>query len=592
MGCFPARDKKYLDVKNSADFIGTASEYGVLLISIEIDDRSSSFQWSKEKKEWFEKRRQMILNFMGVSAVKVLPTNSRSHLFDFRLPFSKDGFKAFQKPFSLEFDYNNFYSGFVGVVQTSKILQAYLSPMKEETKISFLNKEEIPINIHYAFIGTNLLSDLKQFSLDGIDLETQKNSLLSAIEFTKNSGSPVLNQEHGEARESFWGGNTQEMLIRGFLKNQYEKFQFQLADAIDYYSNQNEENEKNVAFPPNFEDLFQFEGALISEFIITNLVKKYSFKRNKLIFGSVPFFKKVVQMWIDNNNNNNCQDYYFQNPKDSQETFQKILQSGNWFYDIVVKRVFEEKDARSIEVIAFFMKNFPETRDYLLSIEKKINFDALEGMQVGYYLKNYLYTPDFHFIKMKMMNFYGHVAGNGTPISNVFKESQRFSSNKGEQSNITVIGQEEEGRHFVVTHIYLKGCRQTYSGAIYTAVYFLPSEIPSEESIKKFHGLTKERFDNGDYPQDDVLKPVAFLDVKGKECQYDEVRLNQPLLGRYFVCIFLKARPDDEKMDIGNTGCFGFLGDQPQNFDGLRLNGGGKRVFKPEDGKDGFYWIS
>ena len=96
MGCFPARDKKYLDVKNSADFIGTASEYGVLLISIEIDDRSSSFQWSKEKKEWFEKRRQMILNFMGVSAVKVLPTNSRSHLFDFRLPFSKDGLKAFQ----------------------------------------------------------------------------------------------------------------------------------------------------------------------------------------------------------------------------------------------------------------------------------------------------------------------------------------------------------------------------------------------------------------------------------------------------------------------------------------------------------------
>ena len=194
-----------------------------------------------------------------------------------------------------------------------------------------------------------------------------------------------------------------------------------------------------------------------------------------------------------------------------------------------------------------------------------------------------------------MLKFYGHVPGNSNnnnvfnQISNIFKEFQRFTSNPNEAANISVIAEEKEGRPFVVTHFFLKSVRGTNS-AVRTAVYFLPSEVPSEESIKKFNGLTKERFDNGDFPQDDILKPVAFLDVKAQhnnpQDKYDELRLNEPLLGRIFVCLFLEPCQNVDDMEIGNTGCFGFLGDQPKNFDGLRLDGGGKRVFLPEDGKN------
>lgn len=593
MGCLPAREKKYVDAKTSADFLGSAQEYGVLMVYVDIHDKTLSEKWSKLKKEWVQKSRQLILNFMGVSVVEVLPPNSSSLMFKFRIPFSKEGFKAFQKPFVLEFDYNNFYTGFTGVIQTTRILESFISPIKEETKISFLNKEEIPIYFHYVIIGKNLVADLKQFSLEGVPIEQQKESLLKAISFSDKTDLFVLGDDHANIVRTFWGGNTQEMLINGYLKLKNEGLIVQIIKAIDYYYEKGKEEEKYEPndqipiFPANFEAIFDFEEKALPNYELEQIVIKYAIKRNQLIFKSVPFFKKVVEMWISKYKDA-CQESFFHEPKDSSETLKIIYQNTpDWFYDVILKKVFQQRDPIAIEIFGFFMKNYPETRNYLLNIERKINFDALEGLQVGYFLKNYLYTPDFINIQFKMLSFYGHVSGNSNTwnqISNVFKESHKFTSNLNEAANISVIAEEKEGRPFVVTHFFLKSVRGTNS-AVRTAVYFLPNEVPSEESIKKFHGLTKERFDNGDFPQDDILKPVAFSDVKGihnnPQDKYDEVRLDEPLSGRFFVCLFLEPCQNVSEMEIGNTGCFGFLGDQAKHFHGLRLDGGGKRVFIP-----------
>ena len=589
MGCISVRERKYVNAKTTADFVGNALEYGVFLVSVEI---SYSAQWSKEKKEWFQKSRQVILTFCGVSAVAVLPEKSSSLQFNFRIPFSKEGFKVFQKPFILEYDYNNFYSGFQGVIETSKIISSFLVPIKEETKISFLGKEEIPIFVSYVLIGSQLLADLKQFTLEGIEVEKQKEILVQAFKFydKEKEDQNILNPEHGVAIQCFFGGNTQEKLINGFLKYKYEEFRWYMSKACEIYykeANENEDEKLDISdkipiFPTNFETIFELEGSIYS----CELVTKYAYKGNKLIFQSVPFFKKIVQMWLtDELTNGNCKDYYFLDPKKTSQTLTKIYQQDQtWFYDVLLKRVFQLKDPISIKVLVFFMQKYPETREYLRNVESKIDFDALEGLQVGPFLKNYIYTPDFINIRLKMLKFYGHTPTNRDPISNVFNEYPLgFTSNPGEISNITVIGEEQEGKPFVVTHFFLKSQPQNYNASIvYTAVYFLPSEMPSQESIKKFYGLTQSRFEQNDYPEDDILKPLAFIDREGKSEAYEEVRLSKPLVGKIFVCIFLKAKEVLKNMDIGTTGCLGFMGDEPDKFDGLRLDGGGKRVFKPE----------
>ena len=162
MGCCSFRQKQYVDAETTADFLGNAPQYGKLLITIEIDDR-----------------------------------------FHFNIPFSKENFKAFQHPFAIEFDYNNYYSGFKGIVQTIKIQEAYLTPEKEETKILFMEKEEISVIVHYVFIGNQLLADLKRLALEGIDREQQTKLLSKATRLAEDWNIQTLNREHGEAIKSF-----------------------------------------------------------------------------------------------------------------------------------------------------------------------------------------------------------------------------------------------------------------------------------------------------------------------------------------------------------------------------------------------------
>jgi hypothetical protein len=203
MGCIPLRKSQYVNAKSTANFVGNGAQYGVFLVSVQIEDNSQSEKWSKEKNEWFDKSRQIILNFMGASVVSSLPPKSPSLMFHFRSPFCKESLKAFQKPFAIEFDYNNYYSGFKGIVQTIKIQEAYLTPEKEETKILFMEKEEISVIVHYVFIGNQLLADLKRLALEGIDREQQTKLLSKATRLAEDWNIQTLNREHGEAIKSF-----------------------------------------------------------------------------------------------------------------------------------------------------------------------------------------------------------------------------------------------------------------------------------------------------------------------------------------------------------------------------------------------------
>ena len=97
-----------------------------------------------------------------------------------------------------------------------------------------------------------------------------------------------------------------------------------------------------------------------------------------------------------------------------------------------------------------------------------------------------------------------------------------------------------------------------------------------------------QKFEQGEYPQDDVLKPVGFVDItdKGND-NYGEYKLQEPLVGKIFMCIFLTAKNKNQNMDIDMTGCLGFLGEDQEKYKGVELEGGGMRVFQPDEPKKG-----
>jgi len=603
MGCRPFRLKQYVDAKSTADFVGKGSKYGVFLVSVDIQDRSKSEIWSKEKNEWLNNSRQMILNFLGATVVTTLPPKSESLVFHARIPFSKEAFNAFQKSFAIEFDYNNFYSGFTGVIQTTHIQEAYLTPMKEETKIPFVADEILSVSVNYVLVGKDLLSDLKQLALEGIDEETQIKLIGTALKYAwtclkyaKQLEIEALNEEHGDDIKSFLGTNSQEILIKGCMKRPYKEFYSYFMSALEEYENKGQIEEGGIKqenslffknppppnkytpfFPNNFEDLFEIDEKFFPKDSLEKAIRVYSQKGNKGIYHSARFFKRVAEMWKDD-----ITYHYFHDPQQTKHLYKELMQTS-WFNEIILKRCFK-KEINAMDALLLFMNIYPETRDILLTMKDHLNFKAIEGCKMYFLLNNYMYSPGFKMIPLKLLKFYGVAVdlGSGLRLQNVLEGNfnYSFSSKPGESSNITVIAQEKEGRSFTVTHFYMKCCRYLVKSPVFTAVYFLPSEVPSLSSIEKFYGLTREKFEQGEYPQDDVLKPVGFVDITDpKAGNYGEYLLKEPLVGKILVCIFLSAKLKDQNMDISMTGCLGFLEGDFEKYKGVELEGAGRRVF-------------
>jgi len=101
---------------------------------------------------------------------------------------------------------------------------------------------------------------------------------------------------------------------------------------------------------------------------------------------------------------------------------------------------------------------------------------------------------------------------------------------------------------------------------VINAVFFITNEIPKLEDVSLFHDLTLEDFNAGKYPKNEILQPNGYINLIREKGigKYNEFALKKPIKGKYFVCIFLKAKRDDQNMDFSTTGCLGFLDEKYQ----------------------------
>jgi len=555
-----------------------------------MQEKTAVETWSENKKKWYAEARQLIIKFLGVSKVSYLGDNSTMLHFTFRIPFARESFKTLAKPFPIQFDYNNYFTGFQGAVELKGLKSAYLCPYQEDMKITFLENQQLPVEITYTFLGNELLDDLKQFRLEGLSFEEQEKALSNAVDYLKDQRE-TINTENTKALKAFFGRNTMELLIKGYLKHQYQNFVSLFHKALQYYNEnakkkeeedqngdviydyddkyQRTKDEKYPVFPANFIDLLKF--GCIDALLFQTSMEVFIQKDRKEIYQSEEVMKFVLLSWKEKPNTQ--WQFYFNNTANTEKPLRQILKT-DFFYSEIISPIFSSKNADNQKILIYFLNRYPDVKDYLYSCKEKLNVEKLKTIPNGLYLHNMIFTPEFQYLPLHMVQHYG-CSGE---IRNVFDlEDGYFSSEVGEAENLTIIGKFPEGSACFITHLFLECFPKSMCTApVITAIYFLPEQMPETSSIEKFFGMTLEKFEKGEFPQDEVLVPAGFIDLTVKGYDYAEFQLKEPMKGKMFICIFLKASRGDQNMDILNTGCLGYVGHKAfEKNMGMDLEGGG-----------------
>ena len=412
MGCLPFQ-RKVID--NHAYYLGIASKYGDFLVSVVIDDKTSKTTWQKDKKNWFNKPRKVILELLGIVAIRNLQAKSTSLTFEFAIPFSKENLKVFQHPFAIDFEYANTSKGFRGQIFTAKIEEAYVVPEKEETKIvMFLAKEEITVCVSYVLVGKELLDDLKQFALEGVETDKQKQLLLKAFNFVtdRSFDKSIIHYHHRDVKDHLLGDNTQELLIKGFQRKPYEGFEWVFKDALRFYSEKapfqwkSDESIRSLrqiqlenlpVFPTNFEDLFEIDSKFLGNETMQKILETYLIHSCKPIYQSDKFFKKLIEDWLERRNSTCLPESfpnagYFNNFEKTKEIVHRNFMSP-WFEEAVIKRCFQKHQYEALGILYALMEKYPETKKYMLKIQAEMDWNEIKGTETEYFLRNYFFTP-------------------------------------------------------------------------------------------------------------------------------------------------------------------------------------------------------
>ena len=155
-----------------------------------------------------------------------------------------------------------------------------------------------------------------------------------------------------------------------------------------------------------------------------------------------------------------------------------------------------------------------------------------------------------------------------------------------EKPLISMVAKSKTGNPFIVTHLFLKSAKlhhYDYLNPIRRVLFFLSNDEPSEDSIQKFYDFTFDQFMKKEYPDDEVLKPIACIDfnVKTTAELYDEIKLEKPVTARYLTCIL---KNDGAKWLVLHTvGCLGFVDESAmKRCEGIDMDGDGLRVNLPD----------
>lgn len=599
MGGTPSKDPKYINASTTLDLLHDEPVYGLLFIMVVVDSKHTiKEKWSENRQKWFSEDRQLILSLLN--GVVVSNSSGDSLTFHLCIPFSKNNLKLLPNSLRIDFEFNNYFTGFKGYTNFEGLPNAFMAPSKTTSAISFIDKEFLTFEFFYTIAGTPLFDDLKHFEVPELPLKEQQTLLAKVVKFGTKRGLSLitnlrdknlyLHQEHIKIDEELLGRNTLELLIKGYQKEKYSEFEEIFLNALEYYeqkSNSKTQEDEEGQVLLDFEDNFYkvkdstypafpnklFESITLLEVSFFWKIMKVFVKKARLeIYSSEKIFKKVIETW--NYSQSDFNDYL--KYCSSWQTYLTRTFDTSWFYDTIVQPILQGR-TQYFEILKFLMQECDEVWPHLLTL--KLDLSKIKDTQIGYFLHNKIFTPGFKILPLKLREQYGC----SSEIVKVLNfENPFFSTKMGENKNIVAITATE--KKFFMTHVFARLPKFDCSAHTTDVLFLVSNEHPSQESLEKYYDLTFEQYNNEQLPKDDDLKPIAFLHFENLVfgTQSQEKELGKIVEGHYLTFIFLKACRNDQNMDIGCVGGLGFMGQEAyEKCKGEELLGGFLRIETP-----------
>ena len=452
-------------------------------------------------------------------------------------------------------------------------------------------------------LGKPILDDLKKLELPGLSQQEQIDALQNALDFSHKSSVEIISKLHSDQLDEFIRHDALENLLKGGKKTSYniiKKYVDEMLRKIENISkekefaeeNKEETKEKENSSVLNFNskskafEIVDFK--ILSEFFrihkefknnyleaLRIFIKKGGFER---ILKVDDIFEDILCIWKEQPSNRPPYiDYFTTDAKKNPKKIQNFVNKG-LFFEELIKPGFEQPNFELIDIFLYFFKNLSEVfQPYFFTIKNEFDLEKLkENDNFYYFFKNLIETPDFKMLPFKLNQFFGEEkTSEYENVGSILKNNEFFSTPNGERNNFSLIAELENNSTFTATHFYLNSTSSNNRNGVKSVLYLISDAQPTIDSITKFHDFTIEQFNNKEFPDEDNLKPVGFIEVENDKA-YHEIKLEEPVIAKYLVCLMIRTRQQWEKMTLQGVGAFGFEGDKREKGD--EVDGGGMRI--------------
>lgn len=428
-------------------------------------------------------------------------------------------------------------------------------------------------------------------------------ALQNALDFSHKSSVEIISKLHSDQLDEFVRHDALENLLKGGKKASYnsiKKYIDEMLRKIENIArekefaeerkedNKMEENSSVLKFSSTSK-IFEFlDFKILSEFFRVHkefknnylealriFIKKGGFER---ILKVDDIFEDTLHIWKEQPSiRPHYIDYFTSDAKKNPTKIENFINKG-LFLEELIKPGFEQPNLDLIDLFLYFFKNLPNVfQPYFFKIKDEFDLEKLkENNNFYYFFKNLIETPDFKMLPFKLNNFFGEErTSEYKNVEGILKNNDIFSTPNGERNNFSLIAELENSLTFTVTHFYLNSTSSNDRNGVKSVLYLISDTQPTIDSIRKFHDFTKEKFDNNEFPEEDNLKPVGFIEVENDKA-YQEIKLEEPVIAKYLVCLMIRTRQQWEKMTLQGVGAFGFEGDKREK--GNEVEGGGMRI--------------
>ena len=594
-------------ILSSGDLVVSEPIYGNLILIFTV--RQSSWKDSFPKASIFK----LIISFLNVIRIEeVQPNCANEAIFNFFISFDKTHSQQLLGfPIKLDLNVSDGVQFFGDASIELNLSKALLTTHHSYVNLSKENK--LKIEVEYGLLGKPLLNDLKRLNLC-FDTKQQLETLEITLRAVENDFAPKFKSEEWRREQNeFKSGPLIDVLLETAQKGQCVRRwckNFLFLKIFEYFEKsqtrikEQKGTKFEITFPENLDDFVNIlEKEPEFEYYILKFVKFSISLGIKEVYYSRNLYRRMFLFWFKEEKTDLVsiyqfdKDIYYIFPRNEDlfssafDAFKDFL-SNDWLLNELILPMIHQKNDKFFthftRLIGFYGDTFI---NYFRSFKDKISIENHTNHPNYTYFHNLLESPEFQILPLNVLNIYGHAENpmfNGPLVSTYNKylvsfEKSFFNTLK-DQKIITMIAECTSKKDFYLTHVFLKSGKpiQVFTGPVKSALFFLAHEIPSMKQVEYFYNFNFDGFDSNEYTNlVENLKPIACIDLdrKQKSDDYDEVELQQPMVGKYLVTI-LKHNLDEETMIIDTVGGLGFVNKEDAEKYG-KVEGGGNRVDLP-----------